>query len=183
MGIGHIPIPSNTGISRIHLFGVFWSSKTGIWQVFFFGQVNVWVTPLPFLYDYFLTFICSYVLLFVLTNLQMCVHTVLWFEHLFVCAYKWMVSLSLSLSLSYFIHYLASLASDNDEKRWRRSVVEELIVERSDLNNQRDRWIWMDGFENHPFIFSDLSNYKTRLPNGYPEMMIGGCVSPSPDAV
>lgn len=36
MGILQIPIPSYTGISRIHLCGLFWSSKTGIWQPSFF---------------------------------------------------------------------------------------------------------------------------------------------------
>ena len=41
----------------------------------------------------------------------------------------------------------------------------------------------MDSFENHPFTFPNLDNHKNRLPNGYPEMVIGGCVSPSPNAV
>ena len=62
-----------------------------------------------------------------------------------------------------------------------RIVVDELIVEQSNLNNQRDQRILMDGFENHPFIFSNLNSFKNRLPNGNPGMVIGGCVSPSPN--
>lgn len=36
MGIVQILIPSYTGITRISLFCVFWSSKTGIFHFFFF---------------------------------------------------------------------------------------------------------------------------------------------------
>ena len=100
MGIGQIPILSYTGISRIHLFGVFWSSKTGIQQRVFFWTSPRLSDPPPFFFFYFCTFAHSWVLLFGRTNkgkkrtygkTNVCAY-VLVFACLFVCLYEWTYS-------------------------------------------------------------------------------------------